>query len=126
MRQQQSFAEGLGTGQVDRGRAKTQRNFANNRAERNYSRFFRFQAIWGLEKANKIGPCENALEFSHSLDPKRAFAVRAQYGRNARKSGHPPVMSQPERRPPTRTGLPSNLCEIYVTLGRRRFFRDTR
>jgi len=27
------------------GRAKTQRIFANNRAERNFSRFFRFQAV---------------------------------------------------------------------------------
>ena len=60
-------------GQVDRGCAKTQRNFANDRAERNFSRFFRFQAFCGFEKANKIGPCENALEFSHSLDPKSPF-----------------------------------------------------
>jgi hypothetical protein len=28
-----------------RGRAKTPRIFANNRAERNFSRFFRFQAV---------------------------------------------------------------------------------
>jgi hypothetical protein len=29
----------------ERGRAKTPRIFANNRAERNFSRFFRFQAV---------------------------------------------------------------------------------
>jgi hypothetical protein len=75
------------TRSFDRGRAKTQRNFANNRAERNYSRFFRFQAIWGLEKANKIGPCENALEFSHSLDPKATFKIGPVNGREGRESG---------------------------------------
>jgi hypothetical protein len=34
-----------GTAANGRGRAKTPRIFANNRAERNFSRFFRFQAV---------------------------------------------------------------------------------
>jgi hypothetical protein len=54
---------------------KTQRIFANNRAERNSSGFFRFQAVWGLEKSEKIGTAENALEFSHRLDPQRTFKI---------------------------------------------------
>jgi hypothetical protein len=38
---------------------------------------------------NKIGPCQNALEFSHRLDPLLPFKIGPMDGRNARESGLP-------------------------------------